>query len=70
MPGLIEPPEYNDDKASDVIPPYNVINDIDNHSITNVFCFGAFADKFTVLYKTTAPASSLSYHLMVTSVSL
>jgi hypothetical protein len=47
MPGLIEPPEYSNDKASDVNPPYNVINNIDDHSIANVFCFGAFADKIS-----------------------
>ncbi len=45
MPGLIEPPKYNDDEAYNVNPLYNVINDINDHLITNVFCFGAFADK-------------------------
>ncbi len=43
MPGFIEPPEYNDDVVSDVNPPYHVINDIDDHLIAKVFCFGAFA---------------------------
>ncbi len=47
MPGLIEPPEYNDDKASNVNPPYNVIDNIEDHLIANVFCFGAFADKIS-----------------------
>jgi hypothetical protein len=47
MQGLIEPPEYNDDEASNVNPLYNVIDDIDDHSIANVFCFGAFADKIS-----------------------
>ncbi len=51
MPGLIEPPEYNKDKASDVDPLYNIIDNIDDHLTANVFCFGAFANKiFTVVY--------------------
>jgi hypothetical protein len=47
MPGLIEPPKYNEDNVSGVNPPYNIINNIDNHSIANIFCFGAFADKIS-----------------------
>ncbi len=47
MPGLIEPPKYNNDDVSNINPPYHIINDIDNHLITNIFCFGAFADKIS-----------------------
>jgi hypothetical protein len=51
MPGLDEPNMHNDDDDSDINPRFNLINDIDNHSIANVFCFGAFTDKITgVLY--------------------
>jgi hypothetical protein len=52
MPGLINPLEYNkDDDDSNVAPRFYLINDVDDHYITNVFCFGAFADKITgVIY--------------------
>ncbi len=47
MPGFIEPPKYNDDNVSNVNPPNNVIDEIDDHPIANVFCFGAFANKIS-----------------------
>jgi hypothetical protein len=47
MPGLIEPPQYNNNDISDVNPPYHVVNNIDDPSIANVFCFGAFSDKIS-----------------------
>jgi hypothetical protein len=51
IPGLIEPFEYNDDNVSNINPPYHIINNINDHSITNIFCFGAFANKiFGVMY--------------------
>ncbi len=37
----------DDDDAYAIDPRYNLINDIDDHSIANVFCFGAFANKVT-----------------------
>ncbi len=49
MPGLIEPhdPHANDDD-SNMTPQYHHIIDNDNdQSIANVFCFGAFADKIS-----------------------
>ncbi len=42
MPGLI-PNNYNEDKDNE--PQLAFIEDINNESIANVFCFGAFADK-------------------------
>jgi hypothetical protein len=42
MPGL----EYNDEDDMVPIPPlHNLINEIEDESIANVFCFGVFADK-------------------------
>ncbi len=47
MPGLEElSDDDSNDDASDA-PPVNFIDDIDDHSVANVFCFGAFADKVT-----------------------
>jgi hypothetical protein len=46
MPGLDVGADDNDDD-SDARPDFHVIDDIDDHSIANVFCFGAFADKVT-----------------------
>ena len=43
MPGL---DELADDDSDDTLH-FNLINDVDNHFIANVFCFGAFADKVT-----------------------
>ncbi len=45
MPGLVKPIKYVD--LSDVNPCLNLINSTDDHSIANVFCFGAFAIKIT-----------------------
>jgi hypothetical protein len=47
MPGLIEPPEYNDNDVSNNNPPYHVIDDINDPLIANVICFGTFADKIS-----------------------
>jgi hypothetical protein len=47
MPGLIEPSEYNDNEVSNINPPYHIVDNTNNHSITNIFCFGAFADKIS-----------------------
>ena len=44
MPGLIQPEEYDNLPNH---PPHNKINDIEDKSIANVFCFGAFANKVT-----------------------
>jgi hypothetical protein len=46
MPGLVQPIEYND-VSKNVDPCFNLINNIDGHSIANIFCVGAFADKIT-----------------------
>jgi hypothetical protein len=37
----------DDDDVYAIDPHFNIIDDIDDHSIANVFCFGAFADKVT-----------------------
>jgi hypothetical protein len=52
MPGLIDPLKYNEDNNdSDVAPCLNLIDNVDDHSIANLFCFGAFTNKITsVLY--------------------
>jgi hypothetical protein len=47
MPGLDEPNMHDDDDDSNVNPRFNLINDINDHSIANIFCFRAFADKIT-----------------------
>ena len=47
MPGLDElADDASDDDVSNA-PHFNIIDDVDDHSIANVFCFGAFADKIT-----------------------
>jgi hypothetical protein len=43
MPGLFTP--INLDDISGTEPHFHIIGDIDDHSIANIFCFGAFADK-------------------------
>jgi hypothetical protein len=52
MPGLDESSAVDDDDHnSDTDPRFHLIDDVDDHSIANVFCFGAFADKITgVIY--------------------
>jgi hypothetical protein len=51
MPGLDESNADNDDDVSDANLRFNIIDDVDDHSIANVFCFGAFANKITgVIY--------------------
>jgi hypothetical protein len=45
MPGLIPP--INIDDISDNEPHFHIINYEDKHSIANIFCVGAFADKTT-----------------------
>ena len=48
MPGLIEPHDpHADDDISHTAQQYNIINNDDDQFITNVFCFGAFADKIS-----------------------
>jgi hypothetical protein len=44
MPDLIQPEEH--DNLPSHLPP-NIINEIEDKSIANVFCFGAFANKVT-----------------------
>jgi hypothetical protein len=43
MPGLIVNDNDNDSGASSRRP--NLITNVDDESIANIFCFGAFADK-------------------------
>ena len=52
VPGLIEPHDpYADDIISHTAPQYNIIDDVDDQTIANVFCFGAFTDKISgVIY--------------------
>jgi len=45
MPGLDD--NADDDDDTDTRPVFHLIDDVDDHSIANVFCFGAFADKVT-----------------------
>ena len=48
MPGLIEPHDlYADNNISHTAHQYNIINDVDDQTIANVFCFGAFADEIS-----------------------
>ncbi len=44
MPNLEESSNDNDNDDSRNTSHFNLIDDINNHSIANVFCFGAFAD--------------------------
>jgi hypothetical protein len=46
MPALDESSADQDDN-SDFNPHFHLIDDVDDHSIANIFCFGAFADKIT-----------------------
>ncbi len=64
-PGLIH---NNNNDSSGPCPAF--IDDIDDKSIANVFCFGAFADKTQALFTMTALETSPSCHLMTPFVSL
>ena len=44
MPGLVYLNEDEEERVT-ILPLHNLINDIEDESIANVFCFGAFADK-------------------------
>jgi hypothetical protein len=44
MPGLVQLYD-NEEERVPILPLHNLINDIEDESIANVFCFGAFADK-------------------------
>ena len=52
MPGLIEPHNpHPDEDISHTAQQYNIIDNDNDQSIANVFCFGAFVDKiFGVVY--------------------
>jgi hypothetical protein len=45
MPGLNN--IADDVNDSDAHPDFHIIDNVDDHSIANVFCFGAFAEKVT-----------------------
>jgi hypothetical protein len=48
MPGLFNPLNHDEDNNfSDGNPHFNIIDNVDNHSIANIFCFSAFANKIT-----------------------
>jgi hypothetical protein len=47
LPGLDECADDDSDKYISDTLRFNLIDDVDNHSIANVFCFGAFAEKVT-----------------------
>ena len=48
MPGLIEPHDpHANDNISHTAQQYNIINNNDDQSFVNVFCFGAFTDKIS-----------------------
>ena len=44
MPGLVHLYD-NEEERVPIMPLLNLINDIEDESIANVFCFGAFANK-------------------------
>jgi hypothetical protein len=46
IPGLVYLNE-NEEERVQILPLHNLINDIEDKSIANVFCFGAFADKIS-----------------------
>jgi hypothetical protein len=52
MPGLFEPHDpYTNNDISYTAHQYNIIDNDNDQTIANVFCFGAFADKiFSVVY--------------------
>jgi hypothetical protein len=48
IPGLFNPLNHDkDDDFSEGNPHFNIIDNVKDHSIANVFCFGAFANKIT-----------------------
>jgi hypothetical protein len=48
LPGLIEPHDpHTDNNISHTAQQYNIIDNNDDQSIANVFCFGEFADKIS-----------------------
>ena len=48
MPGLIKPQDpHADNDISHMAQQYIIIDNDDDQSIANVFCFGAFADKIS-----------------------
>jgi hypothetical protein len=48
MPGLFNPFDHDEDNnLSDGNPHFNIIDNVNNHSIANIFCFGTFSDKIT-----------------------
>jgi hypothetical protein len=48
MPGLFNPLDHDkDNNFSKANPHFNIIDNVDNHSIANVFSLGAFANKIT-----------------------
>ncbi len=47
MPGLNHPQPNNDVDDCTTCPPPHLIQEFDDYSIANVFCFGAFADKLS-----------------------
>jgi hypothetical protein len=52
MPGLKHPQHNNEVDDRTISLPPHLIQEVDNYSIVNVFCFGAFADKLSgVSYK-------------------
>ncbi len=53
MPGLVYLYD-NEEERFPIMPLHNLINDIEDESIANVFCFGAFAKKYWALYTTIA----------------
>jgi hypothetical protein len=68
MPGLVPPIET--DNISNTEPRFHFIDNVDDHLIANVFCFGALPTKQQELLTTTAPENFPSCCLMAMSVSL
>jgi hypothetical protein len=68
MPNLEEYSNDDDNNDSRNTPHFNLMDNINDHSIANVFCFGAFATKFQVSFTTTAQANSHTCPSMKTFV--
>jgi hypothetical protein len=63
MPSLNEFNANNDNNDPDISPHFSIIDNVDNNSIANIFCFRAFANKITgVFYNALALAALTALH--------
>ena len=68
MPGLNHPHNNNEVDNRTIGPPPHLIQELNNNSIANLFCFGAFMDKLSGVVYSKQHVLFVMYHYETNSI--